>query len=159
MASPESVLQSNRTSHTATHRRNPTRQSRSSQVANPSTEIAGFGCPCIDPEERKHLVDERDLRRPHYVYLLWVATQRKGTPKPVPGLFEIYSSSALAKHDAACWVIQMQNLAGAPVEKLYYRPEYEEESEGQCCYYFSHEDVSAVLNTRFTAWTTRSQLR
>jgi len=112
---------------------------------------------CINPEERKRLVENQARDQTGYVYHLWHGVISDNCPKGVKELARTYTSPELAKHDALCWLIDRQNWLGASTEDYWTHVAWDEEHE-RCCYYCTDDLLSEELGLRFYTWTTTARL-
>lgn len=85
---------------------------------------------CLDPFDRKDLVESRDPLAPKYVYYLWVAVQRAEDERQVE-LLRTYASHSLAFHDALCQLRRQHDLAGVQSEQIELDEDYERKYEGR----------------------------
>ena len=112
---------------------------------------------CINPEERKRLVENQTHDQTGYVYHLWHGIVTEHCPDGAKDLARTYASPELAKHDALCWLIDRQNRIGASTEDYWTHVEYEEEHE-RCCYYCTDTLVYEELRMSYYAWTTAERI-
>ena len=115
-------------------------------------------CKCFDPEYRKQLACARDPAAPRYVYHLWGGCVKQGESTAKPYLLGAYSSSALAEHDALCWLIQQQNNAGASEETYCTDDDHRDLHRGTRCRYWTSHTMVEEIGYLYVAWTTEEYL-
>src|SRR5277367_175043 len=105
-------VQSNTRSNTRSRRR---QRNRTSPAATASDTERSWHQPekCINPEERKKVVENQSRDQTGYVYHLWHGLATDKCPEGVKDLVRRYLSPELAKHDALCWLIDPRNRAAA----------------------------------------------
>jgi len=112
---------------------------------------------CINPEERKRLVENQARNQTGYIYHRWCAIVTDRRPDGIKELARTYTSPELAKHDALCWLINRQNWAGASTEDYWTDITYEEEHE-RCCYYCTDDPLYEELGKSYYVWTTEERI-
>ena len=113
---------------------------------------------CINPEERKLLVEARPPYRPRFVYHLWVSRQRQGKSTLSTKLWRTYSYHSLALHDAVCLIVQQHAKRGYELDAMVNDAEYAAQHEGRCYRLGTHPKLYDELGVRWWAWTTEERL-
>jgi hypothetical protein len=108
---------------------------------------------CCDPDQRKALANERPLKTPKEIYSVYGSFRSDVPSGPkVYDLLGVYTSSALAAHDARCWLISKQLQVDETQNFCLESTEYQAEYEG--CHQFYSPPTSRQLNGgQFTART------
>lgn len=140
------------------HTHSPTRRQHERRSSPPTANTeSSYQHKCIDPEARRQLVANQHHDQTEFVYHLWHAVVTNACPDGVKCLARTYLSPELARHDAVCWLINIQNLAGASTESYWTYIAYEEEHE-KCYYYCTDDLMHEELGISCYAWTTAGRL-
>ena len=108
---------------------------------------------CIDPEERRLLLQQGNSAWPHRVYQLWTSTQRRGRRRSRPRLVGHYRSCELATHDAVCWLNRKHEEAGIHMDSFWLAPEIAHATQGRCIELTTDDGVVERVGIRWSVCT------